>query len=299
MTETPQKVTTTPLQMMTMMNATKHSDIRVMRLRHAMGLAGLGIYHLLCEVVADYGAIKHEELPMWAHELGVGAKRLTRVLTEFDLFTLNEVGEYTLNEVGDATSAVQSTLASKRAEAGRKGAESRWQTDGKTMANAILPYSKTDGKTMAKSTFAIAQKENEKENEEKERTKEKEVKEKEKEKTDDDDDIVRACACTCEADLTFDITWIETLAMRYSLTPMQIAEYYKQFELDCKCRDKTLHKSVSDKKRHFADWLRIQINSQQQKQKRYGNQRQNADEINAAIIARATDLISGRAEPIF
>ena len=288
MTETPQKVTTTPLQMMTMMNATKHTDIRVMRLRHAMGLAGIGIYHLLCEVVADYGAIKHDELPMWAREMGVGAKRLTRVLTEFDLFTLTD-DKYTLNETTSAEQPI--TLASKRAEAGRKGAETRWQNNSKT----ILPYSKTDGKT----AFAIAQKENEKENEEKERTKEKEVKEKEKEKTDDDDDIVRACACTCEADLTFDITWIETLAMRYSLTPMQIAEYYKQFELDCKCRDKTLHKSVSDKKRHFADWLRIQINSQQQKQKRYGNQRQNADEINAAIIARANDLISGRAEPIF
>ena len=278
---------------MTMMNATKHTDIRVMRLRHTMGLAGIGIYHLLCEVIADYGAIKDDELPMWAREMGVGAKRLTRVLTEFDLFRITD-GEYTLNET---TSAEQPTLASKRAEAGRKGAETRWQNDGKTMANAILPYSKNGGKTMAKADFAIAQKENEKEKE-KERTKEKE-KEKEKEKTDDDDDIVRACACTCEADLTFDITWIETLAMRYSLTPMQIAEYYKQFELDCKCRDKTLHKSVSDKKRHFADWLRIQINSQQQKQKRYGNQRQNADEINAAIIARANDLISGRAEPIF
>ena len=277
-----------------MMNATKHTDIRVMRLRHAMGLAGIGIYHLLCEVIADYGAIAETELPMWAREMGVGVKRLTRVLTEFELFTLTD-GDYTL---ADATSAVQSTLAAKRAEAGRKGAESRWQTDGKTMANAILPYSKTDGKPMAKSTFAIAQKEKENEKEEKERNKEKEVKEKEKEKT-DDDDIVRACACTCEADLTFDITWIETLAMRYSLTPMQIADYYKQFELDCKCRDKALHKSVSDKKRHFADWLRIQINSQQQKQKRYGNQRQNADEINAAIIARANDLISGRAKPIF
>ena len=272
------------------MNATKHSDIRVMRLRHAMGLAGLGIYHLLCEVIAGYGAIKYDEIQMWAREMGVGAKRLTRVLTEFDLFALTD-GEYKLNETTSAEQHI--TLASKRSEAGRKGAESRWQTDGKTMAKVDLPYSKTDGKTMAKSTFAIAQKE--KENE-KERTKEKE---KEKEKTDDDDDIVRACACTCEADLSFDITWIETLAMRYSLTPMQISDYYKQFELDCKCRNKTLHKSVSDKKRHFADWLRIQINSQQQKQKRYGNQRQNADEINAAIIARANDLISGRAEPIF
>ena len=55
--------------------------------------------------------------------------------------------------------------------------------------------------------------------------------------------------------------WIEQMQMRFKLNADEIKNKLDVFALDCRCRG-TEHKNLNDTRRHFNDWLRIQIESQ-------------------------------------
>ena len=55
--------------------------------------------------------------------------------------------------------------------------------------------------------------------------------------------------------------WLEQMQMRFRLNADEIKEKLDTFALDCRCRG-TEHKNLNDTRRHFNDWLRIQIESQ-------------------------------------
>ena len=55
--------------------------------------------------------------------------------------------------------------------------------------------------------------------------------------------------------------WIEQMQMRFRLNADEIKEKLDIFALDCRCRG-TEHKNLNETRRHFNDWLRIQIESQ-------------------------------------
>lgn len=62
--------------------------------------------------------------------------------------------------------------------------------------------------------------------------------------------------------LKSDRQWGEVIAMRFSLGTLDTLDsWIDKFALDLKCRGVT-HKDLQDAKRHFNDWLRIQIRSQ-------------------------------------
>ena len=55
--------------------------------------------------------------------------------------------------------------------------------------------------------------------------------------------------------------WLEQMQMRFKLNADDIKDKLDMFALDCQCRG-TEHKNLNDTRRHFNDWLRILIESQ-------------------------------------
>ena len=55
--------------------------------------------------------------------------------------------------------------------------------------------------------------------------------------------------------------WLEQMQMRFRLNADEIKDKLDMFALDCRCRG-TEHKNLNETRRHFNDWLRIQIESQ-------------------------------------
>ena len=55
--------------------------------------------------------------------------------------------------------------------------------------------------------------------------------------------------------------WLEQMQMRFRMNADEIKEKLDIFALDCRCRG-TEHKNLNDTRRHFNDWLRIMIESQ-------------------------------------
>lgn len=55
--------------------------------------------------------------------------------------------------------------------------------------------------------------------------------------------------------------WLEQMQMRFRMNADEIKDKLDTFALDCRCRG-TEHRNLNDTRRHFNDWLRIQIESQ-------------------------------------
>lgn len=58
--------------------------------------------------------------------------------------------------------------------------------------------------------------------------------------------------------------WLEQMAMRFHIPINEIARRLDDFSLDCNCRG-TEHQDFNDTRRHFNDWLRIQIEAEKRK----------------------------------
>ncbi|MBQ7462448.1 MAG: DUF4373 domain-containing protein [Bacteroidaceae bacterium] len=57
--------------------------------------------------------------------------------------------------------------------------------------------------------------------------------------------------------------WMESVAMRFKLTIQQVEEHLADFAIDCRSRGTEKHDSIQEAKRHFNDWLRIQLREQE------------------------------------
>ena len=55
--------------------------------------------------------------------------------------------------------------------------------------------------------------------------------------------------------------WLEQMQMRFRMNADEIKDKLDIFALDCRCRG-TEHRNINETRRHFNDWLRIQIESQ-------------------------------------
>lgn len=58
--------------------------------------------------------------------------------------------------------------------------------------------------------------------------------------------------------------WIEQMAMRFHIPIDEIVRRLDDFALDCDCRG-TEHQDFNDTRRHFNDWLRIQLEAEKRK----------------------------------
>ena len=72
--------------------------------------------------------------------------------------------------------------------------------------------------------------------------------------------------------------WLEAMAMRYNFSNTQeVIKWLDIFALDVQCRENK-HNNMGDMKRHFCDWLRIQLDKQKNNQIKNGNQRDKYDQ---------------------
>lgn len=58
--------------------------------------------------------------------------------------------------------------------------------------------------------------------------------------------------------------WLEQMAMRFHIPIDEIVRRLDDFALDCDCRG-TEHQDFNDTRRHFNDWLRIQLEAEKRK----------------------------------
>lgn len=58
--------------------------------------------------------------------------------------------------------------------------------------------------------------------------------------------------------------WLEQMAMRFHIPRDEIVRRLDDFALDCDCRG-TEHQDFNDTRRHFNDWLRIQLEAEKRK----------------------------------
>lgn len=60
--------------------------------------------------------------------------------------------------------------------------------------------------------------------------------------------------------------WLEQMAMRFHIGIDEIRKRLDKFALDCDCRG-TVHQDYGDTRRHFNDWLRIQLEAEKRNKK--------------------------------
>ena len=78
-------------------------------------------------------------------------------------------------------------------------------------------------------------------------------------------------------DLMRDRTWGEVIAMRHHLTSLdELDRWLQAFSLDYKSRGIT-HRDANDAKRHFNDWLRIQLQRTKQNENSQQDRRRGAE----------------------
>lgn len=65
--------------------------------------------------------------------------------------------------------------------------------------------------------------------------------------------------------------WLEQMAMRFHIGIDEVVKRLDDFALDCDCRG-TAHQDFGDTRRHFNDWLRIQLEAA--RRQNYGSNRQ-------------------------
>jgi DNA-binding transcriptional regulator YhcF (GntR family) len=85
------------------------------------------------------------------------------------------------------------------------------------------------------------------------------------------------------AELKASPLWLEQMAMKFHLSPNELTKRLNDFALDLKCRG-TEHRNLNDTKRHFCDWLRIQIQSEKRQQQDETNRRNNQDKRRGAEV---------------
>ncbi|WP_018659891.1 DnaD domain protein [Allofustis seminis] len=139
------------------------NDEKCLNLRMKHGAAGYGIYWMLIERLRDqedYTSVK--DYNALAFDLRADAGVVKSVVEDFGLFafTENEKGECFYSESLNRRMSMMEDISSKRAAAGKKGAQKRWNKkdkdgkkitkDSKAMANATKDDSKATTIAMAK-----------------------------------------------------------------------------------------------------------------------------------------------------
>ena len=56
-----------------------------------------------------------------------------------------------------------------------------------------------------------------------------------------------------------DLDWLKQMSRRHALPEEHIVKWLDSFVVDCDCRAKRVHENLDDVKRHFCDWLCIQL----------------------------------------
>lgn len=126
-------------------DANARNDEKLLAVRMKYGMEGYGIYFTLIEKLlesTEYTLLK--DYNTIAFELRVGADKVKSIVEDFGLFQFTDCGKLFYSESLKSRMDPLEEIRDKRREAGKKGAEKRWETKQK-MANAI----NNDSKAMA------------------------------------------------------------------------------------------------------------------------------------------------------
>ena len=120
-------------------------DSRIIKMRAKLGLAGYGAYWMIIERLRTAEQYRHEcDYDVFACLANSDAELFRSVIEDFDLFDFEENDGQTYFYSASLLRRMlhMEDIIEKRREAGRKGAEARWQTDDKPVTEPKVNHSK-------------------------------------------------------------------------------------------------------------------------------------------------------------
>ena len=118
----------------------RNSD-KLMKVRMKLGAEGYGIFFMLIERLREEEGYKSTiDYDTLAFDLRVEPEKVKQVVENYDLFKITEDGKYFYSDSFNERMEMMDAKRKKRAEAGKKGAEKRWenrQNDSNANGNAI------------------------------------------------------------------------------------------------------------------------------------------------------------------
>jgi len=79
--------------------------------------------------------------------------------------------------------------------------------------------------------------------------------------------------------------WLEQMAMKFQLSLTEVVTRLDDFALDCECRA-IYHQDLNDTRRHYNDWLRIQLDAE--RRKNYDSDRKKSEDRRKGSDVTAT-----------
>lgn len=87
--------------------------------------------------------------------------------------------------------------------------------------------------------------------------------------------------------------WIEQMAMRFHIRVEDVNKRLEDFALDLQCRG-TEHRDLNDARRHFNDWLRIQLEAERKKQSNVSDRKKSESERRGSeVVATSAEDYEG------
>ena len=125
----------------------RNSD-KLMKVRMKLGAEGYGIFFMLIERLREEEGYKSTiDYNTLAFDLRVDAEKVKQVVEDYDLFKFTEDGKYFYSDSFNERMEMMDAKRKKRAEAGKKGAEKRWenrQNDSNANGKAIAMPKQND-----------------------------------------------------------------------------------------------------------------------------------------------------------
>lgn len=102
-------------------------DVKMLLLRQAHGMAGIGIYWYIIERLAQAGGkLPIKIIPILSDQMKVPEAMVTEVVKDFDLFVLKS-GQFSTNRLTNFLNQYATTIM-KKSDGGKKGMETRWHS---------------------------------------------------------------------------------------------------------------------------------------------------------------------------
>ena len=130
----------------------RNSD-KLMKVRMKLGAEGYGIFFMLIERLREEEGYKSTiDYDTLAFDLRVEPEKVKQVVEDYDLFKFTEDGKYFYSDSFNERMEMMDAKRKKRAEAGKKGAEKRWenrQNDSNADGKAIAMPKQNDSNAIA------------------------------------------------------------------------------------------------------------------------------------------------------
>jgi len=126
----------------------RNSD-KLMKVRMGLGAEGYGIFFMLIERLREEEDYKSTvDYTTLAFDLRVDPEKVKQVVENYDLFKITEDGKYFYSDSFNERMEMMDAKRKKRAEAGKKGAEKRWENR-QNDSNAIAMPKENDSNAIA------------------------------------------------------------------------------------------------------------------------------------------------------